>query len=113
MKQQMEEKDRIIRMLQAQILKLEHSDEESSDREQEKEFCNAATQTERVSAIKTSSFFFLHVRSNIHWGYVWLLDSTGVSGTFDITIIAVGRERCPTSQVKDGCKFKLFTKMNI
>lgn len=51
MKQQMEEKDRTIQLMQLQMMKYERVSEDDSENGQPADMCNAATQTERIRPV--------------------------------------------------------------
>ncbi|KAK3911296.1 Serine-rich coiled-coil domain-containing protein 1 [Frankliniella fusca] len=51
MKQQMEEKDRTIQLMQLQMMKYERVSEDSGENGQPADMCNAATQTERIRPV--------------------------------------------------------------
>lgn len=51
MKQQMEEKDRTIQLMQLQMMKYERVSEDTGENGQPADMCNAATQTERIRPV--------------------------------------------------------------
>ena len=51
MKQQMEEKDRTIQLMQVQMMKYERVSDDATENGQPADMCNAATQTERIRPV--------------------------------------------------------------